>query len=313
MNRTNVGKDPSKDFNACDDFFVLVVSCHIIAAALTMLQMKSLNDTPGEDCLSNAQSIWMLPANDRRATLDKVCMQVIDSFVDLSFDDKEEDDEKEDDSSTETDGVTEYGKQVLGLGCFYLEIADAIREGDGERVLRCWRYLLPIFLGSHRTNYTCEVLNMLYQHTYALPPRLSAELLWSRFVNVHGRPGKNIPADLHMEHLNRLAKGAMKNLGANKTEKAISRVGRALGTLGPLLDHFDGENAIIPVSGAHCRASTDKDRNIIVGELVRTKVFTTVTGRKHQTFPHPRDVLHAKTREEILQWMTTRLRTHHVK
>ena len=63
---------------------------------------------------------------------------------------------------------------------------------------------------------------MLFQQSYALSPRLSAELLQSRFINVHGRPGKNIPADLHMEHLSRLAKEAIKNLGANKTDNAIT-------------------------------------------------------------------------------------------
>ena len=91
------------------------------------------------------------------------------------------------------------------------------------------------------------------------------------------------------------------------------RVGRALGTLGPVLDQFDLENVTTPVSGAHHRAGTDKDRNIIVGELVRKNIFTTVQGRKHQTFPRPRHVLHAKTRDEVLIWMTARLSTHHVK
>ena len=278
MNRTNVVKKPKNDFNACDDFFVLVVSCHIIAAALATLKMKSVSDTPSEDVLPNAQSMWMESVDVRRTGLDKVCKQIVDSFVDFSF---------KTDNTTETDHVAEYGKQLLGLGCFYLEFSDAIREGDGKRVLRCWRYLLPIFLGSGRTNYSCEVLNMLFQHSYSLPPRLSAELLWSRFINVHGRPGKNIPADLHMEHLNRIAKEAIKNLGANKTEKAIARVGRALGTIAPVLRQFDEENAVTAPSGAHQRASTEKDRNAIVGELVHSKIFDTVPGRKHSTFPHP--------------------------
>ena len=30
------------------------------------------------------------------------------------------------------------------------------------------------------------------------------QLLWSRFVNVHGLPGHNIAGDLHMEHLNHI-------------------------------------------------------------------------------------------------------------
>ena len=64
---------------------------------------------------------------------------------------------------------------------------------------------------------------MLLQYSYALSPN---DILWSHFVNVHGRPGKNIAADLHMEHLNRLAKDANRFQGANKTMHAIERVGR---------------------------------------------------------------------------------------
>ena len=61
--------------------------------------------------------------------------------------------------------------------------SDAIREGDGDRVLRCWRYLLAIFKSSGRKNYSIEALNMLYQYKYQFTPRQSAELLWSRFIN----------------------------------------------------------------------------------------------------------------------------------
>ena len=40
-----------------------------------------------------------------------------------------------------------------------------------------------------------------------------------------------IAADLHMEHLNAIAKGCIKNLGANKTETAIKRSAKAYGLL----------------------------------------------------------------------------------
>ena len=102
---------------------------------------------------------------------------------------------------TEGDCVCEYSVQLLRMCCLYMEFADAIREGDGGRVLRCWKYMLPIFLASGNKNYACEAANFLLQHTYLLSPWQSAQLLWSRFVNVHGQPGRNIPVDLHMEHL----------------------------------------------------------------------------------------------------------------
>ena len=96
---------------------------------------------------------------------------------------------------------------------FLPEYSDSIREGDGERVLRCWKYMLPMFHSSRRNNYALESLHLLFQHDFSLLPKQAIELIWSRFVNVHELPGKNIPNDLHMEHLNRLLKVALQGLG----------------------------------------------------------------------------------------------------
>ena len=82
-----------------------------------------------------------------------------------------------------------------------------------------------------RKNYSIEALRFLYQYTYVLPPQRVVQFLYSRFVNVHGLPGHNIAADLHMEHLNAIAKGCVKVLGANKTETAIQRSTKTLGTI----------------------------------------------------------------------------------
>lgn len=67
---------------------------------ISLLQMESMNDTPSEDALPNAQAIWMLSADERRTTLDRVCKEVIDLFVDFSFGGEGE---EEGGSSTETD------------------------------------------------------------------------------------------------------------------------------------------------------------------------------------------------------------------
>lgn len=48
LNRTNVVNNPQNNFNACDDFFILVVTGHIIAAALKVLKMTSTNEVPSE-------------------------------------------------------------------------------------------------------------------------------------------------------------------------------------------------------------------------------------------------------------------------
>lgn len=55
--------------------------------------------------------------------------------------------------------------------------------------------------------------------------------MWNRFISVHGRPGKNIPGDLCLEHLNRLFKQAVNERGSNQSKKVIMFVGKVLGVL----------------------------------------------------------------------------------
>lgn len=200
-----------------------------------------------------------------------VCTSVVDKYIDFTYHQKCANNE-----SGQADKVMKYGKELLKLGCFYLEYDDAVKERDGNRVIRCWRYLLPIFLASSRTNYSTEV-TLLFQIEHLLSPRLKQQLIWSRFINVHGRAGKNIPMDLHMEHLNAIAKGAIKNLGAEKTENSIVRAGRAIGTISPVLLQFDEDNNVSRVSGVHRVAKYTKDVEIVVKELQRAQVFSLST------------------------------------
>ena len=84
----------------------------------------------------------------------------------------------------------------MSLGLLLMEFTDGIREGDGNRNIRCWRYFLPIL-------YSVEAFVLLSQYKFLFTPRMAAQLKWSRTINTHGRIGKNISCDLHMEHSNR--------------------------------------------------------------------------------------------------------------
>ena len=200
-----------------------------------------------------------------------------------------------------------YAIQIISIGCFYLELLDAIREGDGERVLTCWRYLLPIFRQSGRKNYSIEAFNLLYQHDYLLTPRQSAELIWSRFINMTGRKGHNIPGDLHMEHLNRLCKIAIQGLGANKSDASIERVAKALGTLSPVLSTFDEQNSVNLDASIHKRPVREKDVDMIVKQLQKSKNLSIVPKRKHVTFPKVRNILHHDKPSVLTEWMKAHL------
>ena len=109
--------------------------------------------------------IWTLSSVERRDKLLHLCGQVYDRFVQFAFNSK---------ISASTDSVYEYTMLLLHLCLFYAEFADGIREGDGDRVLRCWKYMLPIFSSSGNTNYACEAANLVVQQMYTLSPRLAA-------------------------------------------------------------------------------------------------------------------------------------------
>ena len=193
INRRNVTTKPKKDFNAHDDFFTLVVTGYVLGAATEILGMEKLEDDPCQQILP--PDVWLHNKCERRDILTSVAGVIVNEYVDLTMLNNEE--------KLPSDRI--HG-ELLTLGLFYLECSDAIREGDGLRVLRCWRYLFLLFKASNRTNYTIEAFSFLAQHAFLLPPRIGDQLLWSRFINTHGVPGKNIPCDLHMEHLNRVLK-----------------------------------------------------------------------------------------------------------
>ena len=174
----------------------------------------------------------------------------------------------------------------MSLGLLFLNYRDAIKEGDGQRVMLCWKYFLPIFKATNRQNYAIEAFITL-ANCKVLPPRQAHQLIWSRFVNARGLPGHNILYDLYIEHLNRMLKECVQNLRANKTSSAILRASRCLGPLSTILHNFDKEVLLGDTSIEHTVASSLKDHDLVIKELrEKAKVFGIIPGRCHPSFPN---------------------------
>ena len=299
LNRSNVPKKPKKNFDACDDFLCTLVESLLLVATLEYLQMESLDDDPSVNVLPNANTLWTESHEKRANALEEICGSIIDKLVSFRF--------NNDTIQRTGDRVYDYTKKLASLGFFYLEFSDAIREGDGQRVLRCWRYLLTIFKNSGQKNYSLEAVNLLNQYQFVLPPIDAQKLIWNRLVNVHGIPGKNIPGDLCLEHLNRLCKQAVNDRGSNQSKEVIMFVGKVLGVLKPVLEQFDLQNNIITPSGAHKRPNSSKDRDKLIHHLKTVTPFSQQSARKHNTFPKPKDLLHSKTTNELIDWIESHI------
>lgn len=85
IGRSNVSGDPTKKYNECDDFFKLVVRCHILVAAFKHLSMESLSDVPVIDGVNSPQDLWMTQAEERRTILQKICEGIVTRFVSFGF------------------------------------------------------------------------------------------------------------------------------------------------------------------------------------------------------------------------------------
>ena len=146
---------------------------HILAAAIEELGMENLHDTPSKAVVSSPNTAWMGTNEEILAILTDISESIARKYSSFN---------KRSTMSSEN-GVYDYSRHLLTIGCLYLEYKDAIKEGDGMHVLQCWKYLLPIFQNSGRKNYTIEAFKLLYQYYYGLPPRHVQQLLLSRFIN----------------------------------------------------------------------------------------------------------------------------------
>lgn len=221
VNRSNV---PSVHMNACEDFLELILTSHILAAAMDYLNMTTLEDDPHSSLLP--ADIASLSLSRKKEIVTNISKEIVIRYTNLDVPHEKPPAMKRDASF---DGVYEYACETLTLSLLYEEFHDSIREGDGPRDIRCWKFLLLAFKASHKFNYAIEAFTLLAQYELLFPERLRQQLLWSRFVNPQGKPGHNIPCDLHLEHCNRLVKTAVGYLGANATPKAITRIGKCAG------------------------------------------------------------------------------------
>ena len=112
---------------------------YILAAVISYLGMSTFDDLPSSQSIV-LHEVWMEDDAVRQNMLGNIAKHVVDC-VDLSTEFKD---------PTSCPGasagtVLEYSHEVLSLGLLFLELKDAVREGDGDRVLLDWKYLLLLF------------------------------------------------------------------------------------------------------------------------------------------------------------------------
>lgn len=237
-----------------EDFLLLIVHAHVIHAART---------------IKTDQSPF--------TNITDLAREIVNKFTHFS----REDDAK---PGNYDDRVFLYATEVLSLGLIWHGFYDAIKEADGERILRYWKFMLIIFKSTNHYNYVKEAVNLLLQYYYKFSEREKSELLWNRCINTKGRPGTNMPCDLFMEHLNRRLKCVIRSMTSNVNPATIQNAGKAIGTVDHICKVFEDQTVNTVPSDNHSAPKFGKDLVSILGVLQQEKVFESITVRCHTSF-----------------------------
>ena len=207
--------------------------------------------------------------------------------------------------SKETDDMFNYNSALLCEGLFFMNFLDAVSEGDGERIIRQYKYLMLLCKadGTHSTKYALESLYQLLL-VHGLSEKEAEKLMWNRGVNNHGGPGKNIPHDLEVEHSNNYNKQRISNLGVNVNEKSVTRISRAEQPAREITSKVERSLHQFVRSGKHVQHFPTGDLDELLKNLVQNNVFKYQEGRKFKHFKEfPRDVLENLDMSKVYTWI----------
>ena len=209
-------------------------------------------------------------------------------------------------SEDDRDDMLAYQKALLEYGMLVVNFWDAVAEGDGERILRCWKFFLMYLKhqGGSATKYSLEALYLMFQVYALLSPQAAHRLIWNRGVKIR-ISGVNIALDLRLEFFNKTIKEAIKKLGPSATQKSLDRISHSLGVTTELMKVFDSSLSVFTRSGKHFKKSAANDIEKIVKELVTNKAFTHTPGRKYTFYSNMKpSILCGFNLQKMFTWIT---------
>lgn len=108
------------------------------------------------------------------------------SYLPPNLEKPKKDQEKKD---VERDDMFSYNSALVADGLYFLNFLDAVSEGDGDRIIRQYKYMLMYCRADqkHSTKYAVECLYHFFLVFALLSPRDRERFTWNRSVNNSGR------------------------------------------------------------------------------------------------------------------------------
>ena len=267
LDRRNVVSDPERNFNACHDFLETVVDGHILAAACKVLGVSS----PQE--ISKSHFAVDESTDSIKSAIHHVALQIEQKYTKYSV------------SPVSTnDGVFNYARHVLSMGLLARDFMDAWKEGDGDRIMRIWKFFLLHFKQTGHTKYSIEAFRLLARINVTATPKQSYEMKWNRCCSLKNGHGHNRPLDLQMEFFNRVFKDDIKSFHAHLSPASVTRTANAASPVDAIMSKCDEALGVRYDGGGHPADKCVKDVSIVAKTLLDAHVLDTVASRHHHQF-----------------------------
>lgn len=199
IQQRNVVSDPKDNFKACSEFRNVILNAHITMATATLLGCKTAEDIRLQHFILSGQ----VPDSkvEQLCHVESLARRVVDRFAVYNADACQLED-----GTLSPDGVLNYACSLMNMGLLARNLQDSCHEGNGDRIIRCWRVPFLHYKAEGHTKYTLEAFRLIADIEVMLSARRAHELKWNRTCSMRGGAGSNIPLDLQMEHLNRAFK-----------------------------------------------------------------------------------------------------------
>ena len=126
LQRKSVTAKIKSDPTAYEEFFLLVVEGHILSLVMQEFQLPTLDDTPC--CEMFSKNFVDEPQVRRQKVFSESISKLIKAYMHVPG--------LANNKMKQDDHIVAYSTELLSLGLLYMEFVDAIREGDGGRILR---------------------------------------------------------------------------------------------------------------------------------------------------------------------------------
>ena len=197
------------------------------------------------------------------------------------------------------DSMFNYHTSLMKMGLLFVDTVDAYKMGDGERVFRNAKFLLPHFFMTTHTKYRFWIWMMLANDLAILSEYDRYSYKNNIAINVTGGVGKCLANDHLVETQVRKVKESMKSTGANISYDASRRVAKCMGIVGELKNKF-----VDQPSGRHSSPRITEDVLRVAQCLLENSNLKRESGRQHATYPNiPSDLLKNFNMTEFHDWV----------